>query len=129
MSKCVVIRPNDFVRHHVGEERSSCFYFEPFALDAMVMAHGRSLTAHPARIEVSDQDAPLHKHAGVTIAFITAGQGVFRSPDGAVRVGTNDIIIVPPFTPHLSVADTGTTMIEHVVYLGAYSDNQGSIPS
>lgn len=130
MKNCLIIRARDFVSHLVGDEDSGCFYF-PFqgldALTASVTGAGKQFGAHPARIEVRDKETALHAHAGMTIALITAGSGVFRDASGECEVRTGDWIIVPPLTPHLSIADAGTVMIEHIVYLGAEDDMQASI--
>ncbi len=74
---------------------------------------------------MSDNDsAKLHKHPGATIAFITAGSGTFRTLEGDVPVRSGDVIYIPEDTPHLSLADKDTTMIEWIVYFGEENDVQ-----
>ena len=132
---CIVIRPGGHAHHHLGDESSSCFYNEAFDLSSQASAlatAGEKFVAWTGRIEVKDDDSTgLHQHPGTTIALITAGSGIFKMvEDGEivdVRVNHGDLIIVPPNTPHLSIADPDTTMIEHITYLGAESDRQTSI--
>jgi quercetin dioxygenase-like cupin family protein len=83
------------------------------------------IVALPGRIEVTDEYGPLHYHNGATIVFITSGFGLIRVNDTQnelVRAG--DIVLIPPRAKHLSVAAKGTTMIEHIVFLGAAGDLQ-----
>jgi len=124
MSNCVVIGPRDHAHHHVGEEESSCFYFAEHSLETLVV---RSLVGRFCRIEVSDKEAKLHKHAGATFVIVTSGSGTFRDENGVRVVRQGDMIYVPPDTPHLSIADKKTTMIEMVVYIGESGDMQASL--
>jgi homogentisate 1,2-dioxygenase len=129
---CHVYGPGDHVAHHTGSEESSCFYFAPFALDDMaaeMKAAGKSLTVRMARIEVQDKDDILHQHDGLTLVEITAGFGMFKTLEGDIQVRTGDKIVVPPHTPHLSIAAPGTVMHEQVVYIGAHDDRQASRPA
>jgi mannose-6-phosphate isomerase-like protein (cupin superfamily) len=123
----LVISPTDHTEHHhVGSERSSCFYYPTWNLSLLPSGNN---VVRPGRIEVSDTEAELHQHAGVTIVFIASGSGVFKSTDsGNEKVRAGDMIIIPPMSPHLSVADKGTTMIEWIVYLGEQDDIQKSLP-
>ena len=124
---CKIFGPRDHVHHHVGAEESSCFYFPTLQL-AELAKHCESFVARAARIEVNDVDAPLHRHEGATIVFITAGSGTFKTAEGERVVNVGDVVYVPPMTPHLSIADPHTTMIEWVVYIGEESDVQKSLP-
>ena len=73
------------------------------------------------------KEAKLHKHAGATFVIVTSGSGTFRDENGVRVVRQGDMIYVPPDTPHLSIADKKTTMIEMVVYIGESGDMQASL--
>lgn len=129
MSRCLIIRPDDYIRHAVGDERSHSFQYEPQDLTALIKLAaeaGEPLVTHIVRIEVRDTDGDhlVHMHAGMTNVLITAGHGFFRDETGAYPVSAGDRIIVPPMTPHLSVAAKDTVMIEDGVYISIASDPQ-----
>ena len=119
---CTVLKANEYMHQHVGSEQSGCFYFS--ALDIPAGAVARA-----ARIEVRDTDDVLHQHRGAVVAFITAGNGIFKTKEGNISVATGDTIYIPAMTPHLSIADKGTVMIEHIVYLGPANEWQDSLPA
>lgn len=120
---CTVLKANEYAHEYVGSEQSGCFYFASLDLSSLP---ARSV-ARAARIEVRDTDDALHQHRGAVVAFITAGNGMFKTKEGDIPVRTGDTIYIPPMTPHLSLADKGTVMIEHIVYLGAKDDWQESL--
>lgn len=127
---CVVLKATEHAHSHVGNEESGCFYWEPLPVHDLAQSFkekGGEFTVRAARIEVKDTEVGLHKHEGATIAFITAGAGMFKTSEGDVSVQTGDVIYIPAMTPHLSIADKGTVMIEHIVYLGGESDWQASL--
>ena len=114
-------------QHHQKVADASCFYFsfaELMGLSQEFSANAKELVALPGRIEVSDKVGPLHYHNGVTIVFITAGYGCIKTEILESPVRTGDIVIVPAKTKHLSVAAPGTTMIEHIVFIGTKGDLQ-----
>ncbi len=89
---------------------------------------GNGLVARAARIEVKDTEVDMHQHRGAVIAFITAGNGFLKTKVGEMKLKQGDIIYIPEMTPHLSIADKGTVMIEHIVYLALKEDWQESFP-
>ncbi len=126
--ECFVLQSTEYLHHHVGTEKSECFYFQAMGLARVARKYGTRFVGRAARIEVSDTEDALHQHAGATIVFITSGEGFFKMKGGPHKVGEGDIIYVPPMTPHLSIAKKGTRMIELVVYLGDIEDMQISLP-
>lgn len=127
---CEIYGPNDYSEHHVGSEDSSCFYFAPFNLSPLVeslKAAGAGIACRAARIEVTDKLDALHAHEGLTVVFIAAGSGIFKTKEGDIAVRAGDWVVVPPNTPHLSIADPHTVMPEMLVYIGAANDRQASV--
>lgn len=129
---CTVLRADEHEKHRVGEEQSGCFYFSPLGISSLVDSlkkEGKDASVRAARIEVTDTDVELHKHPGAVVAFITAGRGIFKTTEGDLRVQEGDVIYIPENTPHLSIADKGTVMIEHIVYISDPEDMQVSMPA
>lgn len=121
-----VFRPED---HMVSDQISdaSCFYFPSESLQGLMhdfMKAGKEFAALPGRIEVSDADGLLHYHQGLTIVFITSSFGEIKMVSECIPIRAGDIVVVPPRTKHLSVAAKGTTLIEHIVFIGEKGDMQ-----
>ena len=121
-----IIKATNLGEHHIGNEESECFYFDPVILPRIAMQK-RDLYGRFARIEVKDKITPLHAHPGATFVVITAGCGIFMTEDGEYPVSPGDMVYVSPKTLHLSVALPHTTMIEHIVYIGAANDRQSIV--
>jgi hypothetical protein len=127
MGKCIIIRPDGYVHHYVGNEKSSCFQYPPIPLAefaAVLAAQSDEFTAHQVHIEVTSTEVDLHRHAGWTTVLITAGRGIFRDEAGDHPVFTGDRVIIPPNTLHLSIAAPHTIMIEDGIYFGGRNDRQ-----
>ena len=121
-----VIRADEHASHYQITD-ASCFYFPILPLQGLIQAvqqEKKELVALPGRIEVSDKNGSLHYHHGVTIAFITAGFGIVKTLSKDIPIRTGDIILIPSMARHLSIAAQGTTMTEHIVFLGAKDDLQ-----
>lgn len=65
---------------------------------------------------VNDVKQPLHKH-NATVAFICQGTGYILTPTGRHELTKGDMVFIPENLPHISVAKTGTSLIELVVTL------------
>ncbi|MEO6536464.1 MAG: AraC family ligand binding domain-containing protein [Candidatus Paceibacterota bacterium] len=130
MPQCLIIRPGEYTKHFVGSEESHSFHYPTQVLSALAEAAartGKQLVSHIVRIEVRDTEDHLHMHAGMTIVLVTAGHGIFRDETGEYAVSTGDRIVVPPMTPHLSIAAPYTVMIEDGIYTSTDDDPQLSI--
>ncbi len=132
MMQCFVFKPDYLATHyHAGSGDAQCFYLPPFnisELHSAIAKDGGRMIARHGRIEVTSQDDELHAHPGLTFVTIVAGSGVFRTAEGDHKVRAGDKLIIPPNVLHLSVADTHTTMIEDIVYIGAEYDVQSMVP-
>lgn len=114
--------------HHVlGTGESSCFYDSPSDLTDFInslFSQGKRIEARTARIEVSDQEGALHAHDGFTFGIVLAGSGYIRTKSGKLPVGPGDRFSFGPGDPHLSVADSGRTLVEIIVFIGEAGNRQ-----
>lgn len=124
----IILKADEFEVHDQIAD-ASCFYFPSIEIGDLaeeLSNRNSPFVARPGRIEVTDKDGPLHYHEGATIVFITSGYGTIRFAEGSTEVRTGDIVLLPPRTQHLSIAASGTTMIEHIVFLGEEGDLQAT---
>jgi quercetin dioxygenase-like cupin family protein len=58
---------------------------------------------------------PMHSHENEQVTHVVEGSLLFRTPQGEVRVGSGDFLILPPHVPH------GVEAIEDSVALDTFA--------